>query len=596
MNILVVGSGGREHALVWKLKQSPKVSKIYCAPGNAGIASLAACIDIGANDIAKLADFATENSIDLTVVGPEDPLTEGIVDYFQERSLRAFGPSKGGAILEASKVFTKDLLHKYNIPTGYYKSFTDRDLAVAYIEEKGAPLVVKADGLAAGKGVIVAQTVEQAIEAVDLIMLDNAFGEAGRLVVVEEFLEGEEASFLAFTDGKTVLPLPTSQDHKAVFDGDKGPNTGGMGAYSPAPVVTPDVHRQAMEKVMIPTVKAMAAEGRPYKGLLYAGLMIKDGVVKVLEFNVRFGDPECQPLMMRLESDLVEIMEAVIDERLHEVDLKIDKRPTVCVVMASGGYPGSYEKGKVINGLGQADREDVVVFHAGTTGKGGEIVTAGGRVLGITARGTTLAETISMAYGVVAQINWDGCYFRNDIGQKAMLMDDNSQQTAKVGIILGSKSDLPFIQGGLEFFKRMEIPYELTVASAHRTPERAARFASTARQRGLKMIIAGAGMAAHLAGVLAAHTTLPVIGVPFNSSDLNGLDSLLATVQMPPGVPVATMGIGAAGAKNAAILAAQILAVSDEKMAQKLREFKLEMAAKVDESAREVAETFLPAL
>ena len=586
MKILVVGSGGREHALVWKLMQSPKVSKIYCAPGNAGIAGMATCVDISSNDIPHLADFASENNIDLTVVGPEDPLTQGIVDYFRSRSLRAFGPSQKAAALEGSKVFSKDLLKKYDIPTGYYEVFSERDPAVAYIHKMGAPLVVKADGLAAGKGVVVALTVEQAIEAVDWIMLDNAFGDAGSRVVVEEFLEGEEASFLAFTDGITVLPLPTSQDHKAAYDDDKGPNTGGMGAYSPAPVVSAAIHKQAMEEIMIPTVKAMAAEGAPYKGLLYAGLMIKDGVAKVLEFNVRFGDPECQPLMMRLESDLVELMEAVIDERLHEVEMKIDPRPTVCVVMASGGYPGSYEKGHVITGLEDAEGEGVVVFHAGTAEQGGDILSAGGRVLGVTARGEDLTKTIAKAYEAVRKISWDGCFFRTDIGQKALRMDSSKQAGAVVGIVLGSKSDLPVIEGGLAFLDKMGIVYELTIASAHRTPERAGKFASTAKQRGLKLIIAGAGMAAHLAGSLAAHTTLPVIGIPINSSPLNGLDSLLATVQMPPGVPVATMGIGAAGAKNAAILAAQILALSDDKLAQKLVEFKKEMADAVDESAR----------
>jgi phosphoribosylamine--glycine ligase len=420
MKILVVGSGGREHALVWKLQQSSVVEEIFCAPGNAGIQSMATCVNIGVNDMAGLADFAEKNGVGLTVVGPEEPLTLGIVDYFTERGLRAFGPSKSAASLEKSKVFTKDLLEKYNIPTGFYKVFSDRDEAVEYIKQHEMPLVVKADGLAAGKGVIIAQSVEEAVDAVDLIMVENAFGDAGSRVVVEEFLEGEEASFLAFTDGKTVLPLPTSQDHKAAYEGDKGPNTGGMGAYSPAPVVTPEIHQQAMDKVMIPTVKAMAAEGCPYKGLLYAGLMIKDGIAKVLEFNVRFGDPECQPLLMRLDNDLVEIMEAVIDEKLSEVQLRIDERPTVCVVMASGGYPGSYEKGKVIKGLDDAEQEGVVVFHAGTKEKDGDVVTAGGRVLGVTACGANLEETIKMAYESVDKISWDGCYFRRDIGQKAL--------------------------------------------------------------------------------------------------------------------------------------------------------------------------------
>ncbi len=586
MKVLVVGSGGREHSLVWKLTQSPKVDTIFCAPGNAGIARMAQCVDIGATDIDKLAAFAKEENIDLTVVGPEDPLTKGIVDIFTAQGLRAFGPSGPAAEMEGSKVFTKNLMKKYDIPTGYYEVFDSRDEAVSYIEKMGAPVVVKADGLAAGKGVFVAATVDEAIKAVDLILSEKAFGDAGDRVVVEEFLIGEEASFLAFTDGKTVLPLPTSQDHKAVYDGDKGPNTGGMGAYSPAPVVTEELHRQAMEKVMLPTVRAMAAEGRPYKGVLYAGLMIDKGVAKVLEFNCRFGDPECQPLLMRLKTDLVDIMEAVVDERLDEITLEIDPRPTVCVVMASGGYPGPYDTGKVISGLEDAAKlKDVFVYHAGTAMDGDKVVTSGGRVLGITSTGDTLTGAIDQAYKAVSCISWDGCYFRKDIGRKALRRGGGS---AQVGIVMGSDSDLPVMQAGLDFLKNMGIGCEITVASAHRTPDRAAAYASTAKERGLKLIIAGAGMAAHLAGVLAAHTTLPIIGVPIAASSLQGFDALLSTVQMPPGVPVATMGIGKAGAKNAAILAVQILALADAGLAEKLVLMKKEMAAQVDEKARKV--------
>ncbi|MDH4320114.1 MAG: phosphoribosylamine--glycine ligase [Desulfobulbaceae bacterium] len=586
MKILVVGSGGREHALVWKLKQSPRVVKVFCAPGNAGIAQLATCVDIAADDIEKLAAFARDEAIGLTVVGPELPLTLGIVDRFEALGLRVFGTSQAGAILEGSKVFTKDLLAKYNIPAGRSRTFTDRAEAVRYIQEVGAPVVVKADGLAAGKGVIVAHTVAEAISAVDLIMADKAFGQAGDRLLVEEFLVGEEASFIAFTDGKTVLPLPTSQDHKAVFDGDKGPNTGGMGAYSPAPVVTADLHRQAMEEVMLPTIRAMAAEGRPYKGMLYAGLMIDQGKAKVLEFNCRFGDPEAQPLLMRLKTDLVDIMEAVVDGRLDEITLEIDPRPTVCVVMAAGGYPGAYEKGQVIDGLAAASAvEDVVVFHAGTAQKDGRVVANGGRVLGVTAIGTTLQGAIDKAYAAVGKISWQDCFYRKDIGQKALRRD---QGGAMVSILMGSDSDLPVMQTCADFLKKMGVPYEMTVASAHRTPARAMKIAETARARGVKVIIAAAGMAAHLAGVLAAHTTLPVIGIPMDASALNGLDALLSTVQMPPGVPVATMGIGKAGAKNGAILACQILSISDPQMAEKLAQFKEQMAAEVDAKALKI--------
>ncbi len=588
MKILVVGSGGREHALVWKLAQSPRVDKIFCAPGNAGIARQAECVKISAEDIDKLLGFALAEKIDLTVVGPEVSLTLGIVDRFADAGLRIFGPSERAAVLEGSKVFTKDLLAKYNIPSGSYQVFSDQQAAFAYLGTVSGPLVVKADGLAAGKGVILCKNPAEAETAVQQIMADRAFGEAGDLVVIEEFLVGEEASFLAFTDGKTVLPLPSSQDHKAVYDGDKGPNTGGMGAYSPAPVVTEELHGQVMEQVMLPTVKAMAAEGRPYKGVLYAGLMINEGKVKVLEFNCRFGDPECQPLLMRLRSDLVDIVEAVIDQRLDEVELDIDPRPTVCVVMAAGGYPGSYEKGREIHGLEQAaGQENVVVFHAGTGEKDGRIVTTGGRVLGVTALGQTLPAAINSAYETVKMISWDDCYYRSDIGQKALRRQGAG---AVVGIVMGSDSDLPVMRGAVDFFRSMNISFEITVASAHRTPARAAEYAASARQRGLKMIIAGAGMAAHLAGVLAAHTTLPVIGVPIDASSLNGLDALLATVQMPPGVPVATMGIGKAGAKNAAILAAQILGTGDAGIAAKLDDYKRDMAAAVEKKAARLAE------
>lgn len=421
MKILVVGSGGREHALVWKLRQSPRVAEIFCAPGNAGISALAICVKIDTTAIDALAEFVRAEGIDLTVVGPEVPLALGLVDHFEEKGLRVFGPRRKAATLEGSKIFMKDLLEKYHIPSAHYATFSDRKEALRYVERQNAPMVVKTDGLAAGKGVVVAQTIAEAKAAVDLFMKEKAFGEAGRRVVVEEFLRGEEASFLAFTDGETVLPLPTSQDHKAIFDDDKGPNTGGMGAYSPAPVVTEDLHRHVMETVMMPTVKGLAAEGCPYKGVLYAGLMIDQGVVKVLEFNCRFGDPEAQPLLMRLKTDLVDIMEAVIDGRLAEISLEIDPRPTVCVVMAAGGYPGKYENGKVITGLAKAaQHEEVVVFHAGTALQGDKVVTNGGRVLGVTAIGDTLQEAIDRAYRAAEEISWDGCFYRKDIGRKAL--------------------------------------------------------------------------------------------------------------------------------------------------------------------------------
>jgi phosphoribosylamine---glycine ligase len=588
MKILVIGSGGREHALVWKIQQSPRVRKIYCAPGNAGIRKLATCVDLGANDIQGLVDFAAQRKIDLTIVGPEEPLTHGIVDAFVRRDLRIFGPTAAAAELEGSKVFTKDFLNKYSIPTARYKVFSTSGAAREYIDKTDVPCVIKADGLAAGKGVIVARTREEACKAVDLIMKEKAFGGAGARVVVEEFLRGEEVSFIAFTDGETVLPLPSSQDHKAIFDGDRGPNTGGMGAYSPAPVLTDALARRVMQEVMIPTVRGMAAEGRSYKGMLYAGMMIDGDRLNVLEFNCRFGDPECQPLLMRLQSDIIDVMEAVVDGNLERISLDIDPRPTVCVVMASEGYPEKYATGKPITGLTKAAKmDDVVVFHAGTAMKNRRVVTAGGRVLGVTAIGSDIGVAIRKAYEAVEVIHWPGCYFRRDIGHRA-LSRMVRREKPEVAILMGSDSDLPVMQAAADFLQSNGIGYEMRILSAHRTPDQTAEYARTAAERGIKIIIAGAGMSAHLAGVIAAHTLLPVIGVPLDASSLNGLDSLLSTVQMPPGIPVATMGIGKAGAKNAAILAARILAIGNPEIASALGHFRQEMAARAIEKNREL--------
>ena len=591
MKILVVGSGGREHALVWKIQQSKRVEKIFCAPGNAGIGRIAECVDISATDVEGLLDFALREGVDLTVVGPESSLVAGIVDIFEKNDLRIFGPSKKAAELEGSKVFSKEFLKKYKIPTAPFKVFKERKKAKKYIDSCGAPIVVKADGLAAGKGVIVAQTVAEAKRAVDLIMKDKAFGSAGNKIIIEKCLVGEEASFIAFTDGKTILPLPTSQDHKAVYENDKGPNTGGMGAYSPAPVVTDEIADFVMDQVMKATVKGLAAEGRPFKGMLYAGLMIDGDEINVLEFNCRFGDPEAQPLLMRLESDIIDIFEAAIDGELYKITMRIDPRPTVCVVMASGGYPGKYETGKVIKGLSKAaDCRGVEVFHAGTARKRGRIVNNGGRVLGITAVGNSLEESIGKAYEAVSFIKWTNCFFRRDIGMKALRKGAGRRvvTTAEVGIVMGSDSDLPVMKVAFDFLQSMQIPCEMTVASAHRTPERAAEYAKTAKNRGLKIIIAGAGMAAHLAGAIAAHTELVVIGVPLAGSSLGGMDALLSTVQMPAGIPVATMGIGKAGAKNAAVLALRILALNDSGLQKKLLKFKDDMGKSVEVKAKRI--------
>ncbi|MBW2166365.1 MAG: 5-(carboxyamino)imidazole ribonucleotide mutase, partial [Deltaproteobacteria bacterium] len=385
------------------------------------------------------------------------------------------------------------------------------------------------------------------------------------------------------TDGKNLLPLPSSQDHKAIYDNDQGPNTGGMGAYSSAPIIDRYMHKKIMEEVMMPTIQAMASEGRPYKGVLYAGLMIDKDRIKVLEFNARFGDPEAQPLLMRIKNDIVPIMEATIEGTLDKCKLEIDDRAAVCLVMASKGYPGSYKKGIPISGLKDIKRmKDVVVFHAGTDKKDKKIVTNGGRVLGVTALGNSVKKAISKAYMAASRITWNGVYYRKDIGQKAL---KRIEQPPKVGIVMGSDSDYKVMEETVAALKKFDIPFEMTVASAHRSPEKAHEFASSAQKRGLKVIIAGAGHAAHLAGAIAAYTSLPVIGVPIDSSALQGLDSLLSTVQMPPGIPVATVAIGKPGARNAGILAAQILAVSDAGLEKMLDNYKKEMAAKVEEKA-----------
>lgn len=421
MKVLVIGGGGREHAIVWKLASSPKVGKIYCAPGNAGIARTATCVPIKADDIEGLLEFAKKERIDMTVVGPEAPLTLGIVDVFKRSGLRIFGPTREAAVIEGSKVFAKEFCLRHNIPTAASATFTDIKEARAYLVKQQMPVVIKADGLAAGKGVIICNDVAQGSAALEEIMIARAFGDAGNKVVIEEFLHGEEASFIAISDGKNVLPLATSQDHKRVFDDDKGANTGGMGAYSPAPVVTAEVHERVMKKIMVPAVGGMAKDGREFVGVLYAGLMIRNGEPKVLEFNCRFGDPETQPIMMRLKTDLVDVMEAAVNGTLNNIELEWDGRPAVCVVLAAGGYPGGYEKGAHIKGLSEAaSLADTAVFHAGTSEKEGSCVTNGGRVLGVTALGNDIASAIRNAYDAVGKISWEGMHFRRDIGKRAL--------------------------------------------------------------------------------------------------------------------------------------------------------------------------------
>jgi phosphoribosylamine--glycine ligase len=423
MQILIIGSGGREHALAWKASHCAGVEKVFVAPGNAGTANEPKLenVQIGVEDTQALVAFAQDNAIDLTIVGPEAPLVIGVVDAFNEAGLACFGPTAGAAQLEGSKAFTKDFLARHNIPTAEYQNFTEIEPALAYVREKGAPIVVKADGLAAGKGVIVAMTQTEAEDAIRDMLAGNAFGEAGSRVVIEEFLDGEEASFIVMVDGANIATFATSQDHKRVGDGDTGLNTGGMGAYSPAPVVTSEIHDRVMREVIEPTVQGMAAEGNPYTGFLYAGLMITaDGTPKVIEYNCRFGDPETQPIMMRLQSDLVELCLAATKGELAGRSIEFDARPAVGVVLAAGGYPGSYAKDLPISGLGQGESADAKVFHAGTALKDGNVVTSGGRVLCATAMGATVTEAQANAYALASQIGWQDMFYRKDIAYRAI--------------------------------------------------------------------------------------------------------------------------------------------------------------------------------
>lgn len=419
MKVLVVGSGGREHALCWKIAQRPD-TEVYVAPGNIGMVDVATLVNIKVDDIAGLVDFAKAEGIDLTVVGPELPLTLGIVDAFQDAGLACFGPNKAAAKLEGSKAFSKELMKKYGIPTAAFDTFTDVEKAKAFVDEIGVPCVVKADGLAAGKGVIICMTREEADKAIDDMLTDHAFGDASATIVIEEYMVGPEVSVLAFADGKSVLPMVSAQDHKRIFDGDKGPNTGGMGAYSPAPVYTEALSAEVNKTIIEPTIAAMAAEGTPFTGILYTGLMLTEKGPRVLEYNVRFGDPETQPIMVRMKSDIVALFQACVDGKLDEATLEWHDEAAVCVIMASGGYPASSEKGVPIHGLDDIAAEEAIVFHSGTAEKDGEIVTNGGRVLGVTAKDATIKGAIDKAYAAVEKINFDHMQFRRDIGARAL--------------------------------------------------------------------------------------------------------------------------------------------------------------------------------
>jgi phosphoribosylamine--glycine ligase len=583
MKVLIIGGGGREHALAWKLSGSPRLKKLYAAPGSDAIAALAECVHLDDHD--AIAAFAETEKIDLTVVGPEAPLVDGLVDAMEARGLRTFGPVRAAAALEGSKAFAKDFMQRHGIPSAAYDTFDRAEDALDYVASLSGSCVVKADGLAAGKGVIICHDAAAAEEAVRAVMVDKHFGAAGDRVVVEEFLEGEEASYFVVSDGEHYVTFPSAQDHKPIGDLDRGPNTGGMGAYCPAPVVTPEVECKVLERVVEPTLRGMAAEGAPYRGVLYVGLMIADGDPYVVEYNCRFGDPECQPLMMMLQSDLLELLEGAAGGGIAAVRPGWRKGAAACMVMASGGYPGDYAKGLPISGLELLEENETLrVFHAGTARNNGGWATNGGRVLGVTAWGEGLAAALARGYAAVEAIGWEGATYRRDIGLKGLKHDKGGRAAVNVGIVLGSVSDMEVAKKATAVLEKLGIGYELAVASAHRTPERLRRFMKACEESGAEVFIAIAGMAAALPGVIAAETFLPVVGVPVKSTAFEGMDSLLSIAQMPPGVPVATVGVD--GGVNAALLAAQMLALKYPDIQAGLQEFRLEQAAQVEEAHR----------
>lgn len=577
MRVLIIGSGGREHAMVWKLRQSAQVKEIFVAPGNGGIAiEDVTVVPIAVDAVSELVTFARKENIQLVIPGPELPLTLGITDAMNEAGIPCFGPTKYCAQLEGSKTFAKAVMEAGKVPTAETCTFTDYADARAYIEEKGAPLVVKADGLAAGKGVVVAHTLQEALDALDDIMLQKSFGAAGNTVVIEECLIGEEASFLCFCDGVNALPLPSAQDHKAVFDGDKGPNTGGMGAYSPAPVLPIESLESMTDLVIRPILRVMAERGHPFKGILYAGLMMTAQGPKVLEYNVRFGDPECQPLLMRLNDDLAAIMLDCINGTLAQGSLNYSHKSAVGVVIAAEGYPGAYHKGMTIEGVGDADALPFTkVFHSGTVLEKGILRASGGRILCVTALGDTLQEAQQQAYAAVKKIRMEHSQYRSDIGDKGLahmnaVYTEQKNFRPSVAIFIGSSSDEKTISPCAEVLRTLGIPYVFTVTSAHRTPERTEALVRDLESQGVQVFICAAGMAAHLAGAVAARSVKPVIGIPVSGSSLGGMDALLATVQMPPGFPVGTVALDKAGARNAAWLAAQILALQDQDLEERI--------------------------
>jgi phosphoribosylamine---glycine ligase len=581
MNILIIGAGGREHALAWKCRQNADIGALHVTPGNGGIELIADCWYL--TDHAQIVARAKSERIDLAIIGQEDYLVEGLTEKLEAEGIGVFGPSQAAAQLEGSKVFAKAFMQRHAIPTAHSESFDKAEAAVAYLKQNAPPYVIKADGLAAGKGVLLCYDLETAMEGINAIMIRKEFGEAGRRVIIEEYLTGEEASCFVITDGKHYITTPSLQDHKRQGELDRGLNTGGMGCYAPAPVVTTEVADRVTRQIIEPTLRGMAAEGTPYKGVLYIGLMIEDGRPRVVEYNIRFGDPECQPLMMLLETDLVEIIQAAIHGRLDKIGVRWRTQSAAIVILASGGYPGPYVKGATIQGLEEVElNEHLMVFHAGTRRNQNRYLTSGGRVLGVSALGSDLATAIKNVYRAIEPLSWPGMQYRRDIGIKGLKRRESGKGKIQVAILLGSVSDRAIAAKATEMLDACGVDYAITVSSAHRTPARTRRFIRESEDNGAEVFIAIAGMAAHLPGVIASETHRPVIGVPVGGTALSGQDALLSIVQMPPGIPVATVGINRGD--NAALLAVQILSIKYSDIRAHHFEYRLQLEHKVIDS------------
>ncbi len=585
MKVLIVGAGGREHALAWKIKESPRLTSLFVTPGNAGIEDLAPCW--GLTDLKEILARAQSAKIDLVIVGQEDYLVQGITDQLAKVGIACCGPDQYAAQLEGSKAFSKDFMQRNSVPTARYGVFTDYDAAAEFLTTLQPPFVLKASGLAAGKGVLILESLAEAKAGLQSILVDKTFGEAGNQVVIEEFMPGEEASYFIFSDGNSFISMPSLQDHKRQLELDQGPNTGGMGCYGPAPVVTPKVEQRIIKEIVTPTLEGMKQEGHPYRGILYIGLMIDQGAPRVVEYNIRFGDPECQPLMMLLDSDLLLLAQACAQGGLNPKLAQWKPGACATVVLASGGYPGSYEKGLPITGLDQLDLDAThMIFHAGTQKEGLHYITHGGRVLGCTAWGKELPQALEEAYRLARSIHWPQMQYRRDIGVKGLKNRMEQQTTGPlVGIVMGSASDQQIALKAAALLKEFKIDFKIIVASAHRTPKRVHDFIQDCETAGVEVFIAIAGLAAHLPGVIASLTVCPVIGVPVDSN-LGGADALHAIVQMPPGIPVASVGIGRGD--NAALLALQILGAKFPELKRIHQEYRFKLASKVIASQQEI--------